>query len=66
MAGMKLGPHATVADVARLLEKPDDYVRLALGNLRAFAKENNEARLTIGVTGKGMHGLGKELVPVGG
>jgi hypothetical protein len=54
MARLKLEANATIADVAALLDKPVEYVRLALSNLHAFAKENNGAHLTIGVTGKGI------------
>lgn len=51
MARLKLEANATIADVAALLDKPVEYVRLALSNLHAFAKENNGAHLIIGVTG---------------
>lgn len=52
---MMLAPDVTIANIAELLEDPEEYVRRALGNLRAATAEEPQAVITIGITGKGTY-----------
>src|ERR1700730_475860 len=54
MTRAKLALDATVADVVRPLDRPEDYVRHALWNLYQETKKEPRSVITIGATGKGI------------
>lgn len=44
---------ATIDDVRDSLERPDEYVRVVLGNMSACRRKHGNAHVRIGVTGAG-------------
>ena len=64
MRGPSVDIDATIDDLIRSLDDPEDFVRRALGNLQTEVTKDPNSRLTIGITSYGVYPNYKIDAPV--